>query len=389
MRLLFVILLGLSVPVLARAQDPFFIHFFNNESTYNPALVGYRGALSVLMKYKAQWPGLGGAHFRTGNVAVEESLPCSIFDYGLNFRFDEEGEGIFRTRDFAFRFAGVVPFDVGASRHNLRMGAGFQWSFKSVDYNRLVFSDELDPKYGLTDALGLDLPTSFVPPNDGRSLWFFSPSVGITHRILVNENKPRSATIHYGVALHNAFSLGRDEFTGNEESILQVGTKIARRWSVFGSVELLPYLQRGAFFSIKPTVLYENQGGLSYWEAGAKFSLNRLLALSAFYHDNRSPVTGRNTRWMSFALEFGEVLGKDRRFDLGFSYANSFTGLRNHVGPIFEFSVGFHFASSPSCRLGGRGDEVPYGSQIRCPSSAFSPSNRKMYESIWYKTINN
>ncbi|MCB0635203.1 MAG: type IX secretion system membrane protein PorP/SprF, partial [Lewinella sp.] len=274
----------LMVQAVSWGQDPFFIHFYNNESTYNPALVGYRGALSVMMKYKSQWAGLGSARFRTGNLAVEESLPCSIFDYGLNVRFDEEGAGIFRTRDFAFRFAGVVPFDVGASRHNLRMGAGFQWSYKSIDYNRLYFSDELDPKYGLTDALGLDLPTNFVPPNDGRSLWFFSPSVGLTHRILFNADNPRSPTLHYGVAVHNAFSLGKDEFTGNEESILQIGTKIARRWSAFGTLEFLPYMQRGTFFSIKPSVLYENQGGLAYWEAGAKFSLNRLLALGCYYH---------------------------------------------------------------------------------------------------------
>ena len=84
------------------AQDPFFTHFYGNESTYNPALTGYRGALSVIAKHKAQWPGLGEAHFRTSNLLYEESLPCSIFDWGLSAKSDREGEGLFKTMDFGF-----------------------------------------------------------------------------------------------------------------------------------------------------------------------------------------------------------------------------------------------------------------------------------------------
>lgn len=376
--LLFVLCSSLFASQL-QAQDPFFTHFYGNESTYNPALTGYRGALSLIAKYKSQWADLGVASFRTANLLYEESLPCSIFDWGLSIKSDREGEGLFKTMDFGFRFAGTIPFDLGRSRHNIRLGGGFQWSYKGIDYSRLSFSDEIDAKYGFI------LPTNFVPPNDGRSLWFFTPSVGFSHRILVNSSKAKSSTIHYGLAIHNAYGIGEQEYFGSEESILQIGTKIARRVSFFGTYEFLPYLNRGTFFSIKPSVLYENQGGIQYWETGAKFSLNRTLAVGAFYHTSVPAAEGDNTNWLSFHVELGKIFGKSHRLDLGFSYSNSFSGLRNALGPIYEATIAYHFADSPSCRWAGRGDEIPYNQKVKCPSSAFTAARRKLYEGIWYR----
>ena len=376
-------LFGLIVcfPAEVVAQDPFFTHFYGNESSFNPAMTGFRGALSLVTKHKTQWAGLGVAHFRTTNATLEESLPCSIFDWGLNIRSDREGEGLFKTMDFGFRLAGTIPWDLANSRHNLRLGAGLQWSFKGIDYSQLRFSDEIDAKYGFI------FPTNFVPPNDGRSLWFFTPSVGFTYRVLLDETKTKSPTIQLGAALHNAYGIGDNQLTGNEESILQIGTKMARRLSYFASVEFLPYYHRNVFLAIRPMVLHERQAGISYWEMGSRFSVNRLLALGVYYHRSDSPAAGQNTDWLSFNLELGEVLGKSSRIDLGFSYSNSFNGLRNAVGPILEFTLAYHIADSPSCRWSGYGDEIPYGNRIKCPTSAQTPGRKKMYESIWYKTI--
>ena len=214
-------------------QDPFYNQFYMNESRFNPALVGYRGALSVMSKYKTQWNNNQTAGFQTGLLSLEESLPCSIFDYGLSMNGDQEGDGLLKTYELGFRAAGTIAWDAGYSSHNARIGLGLSWSGKRIDYSRLLFSDELDPKYGSVDVLGQDLPTEFIPPNDGRSLWFFSPSIGFTHRILVNRQSRRSPTIHYGIAVHNAFSLGRKEYIGNIESLLDKDTRIAPRFNLF------------------------------------------------------------------------------------------------------------------------------------------------------------
>ena len=41
--------------VACNAQDPFFSHFFNNRSQFNPALTGIGGSLSIQAKHKSQW----------------------------------------------------------------------------------------------------------------------------------------------------------------------------------------------------------------------------------------------------------------------------------------------------------------------------------------------
>ncbi len=377
------------LPFLSTAQDPFFAHFYNNESAYNPALTGYRGALSLSAKYKSQWAAAGVPAFRTLLVSLEESLPCTIFDYGFSVLSDQEGDGIFRTLDIGGKLAGVVPFDWGNSRHNLRFGMSLQWSVKSIDYSRLIFSDQLDPKYGFVDVFDNPIPTGFVPPNDGKSLWFFTPSVGFSHRILVDESKRRSPTIHYGLAVHNAYSLGKGEYTGQEESLLNIGTLIPRRYSFFGAAEFIPYLDRAGFIAVKPQMFYQRQAGLSYIEAGGKFSLNRFLALNLLYHFNQAPPEGRNSNWFSIALELGWFMSDDTKVDLGFAYSGNISGLRNQVGPIFEVSMAFHFNTSPGCKLAGSDIDKQHEPNFsyRCPTSSQTPWRRKLYEGIWYRTI--
>ncbi|TXB68931.1 type IX secretion system membrane protein PorP/SprF [Phaeodactylibacter luteus] len=367
-------------------QDPFSLHFFGNQSVFNPALTGHRGALSADFKVKSQWASARVANFRSARINVEESLPCSILDYGLQLGFDEEGDGRFQTLDGALKFAGTLPFVGPNSVHNIRVGAALGWSQKRIDFSRLVFSDQLDAKYG--NIFG----TSFTPPNGGESRVFFTPSLGLAYKALLNAGARQATSLAAGVSLHNAYSLGEDIF-GNEESVLGFGARIPARFSAFVEAEFIPYASRRSFFSIRPLLLMERQGEdlwrpggrLSYVEAGARFSLNRALGLGIFYHFNGRPAAdGFHTNWFTFTAEAGTVFGSssNQRVDLGFAYSNNFTGLRNAVGALYEFTLSFHLLSSPGCRIMGRPGGGP-GQQMPCPAMRAS-SRQKLFENIWY-----
>lgn len=379
--LLYVMLMAFSTQL--RAQDPFYAHFYNNEAFYNPSMVGHKGALSINAKYKSQWPASNVAPFISGMISMEESMPCSLFDYGLSFNFDEEGDGRFRSYDFGFRFAGTPALTIRNSVHNLRLGAAFQWTLKTVDYSKFIFSDELHPKYGSVDVFGNDLPTGFVPPNEGESHVFFTPAVGFSYHLLSNENSETANSFTLGGALHNAFSLG-NKLLGNEESILGIGAKIPVRINAFARAEFILSNNRRNYWSMGPMFFYQKQGQLEYGEAGFFTTFNRTLRGAILYHFSPKTMAGNSTNWFSFNIEFGGLVSEEKRIDLGLSYSNNFSGLRNVVGPIFEFSVSFHFAQSPVCRMMGRGDEVPYAKGAKCPTAAFSPNRKKMYENIWY-----
>ena len=362
-------------------QDPFFTHFYGNKSFFNPSLVGIVGSTSVGVRYKTQWKHQGTPTFRTMAVSFEESVPCSFFDYGVFGIVDEEGLSRFRTYDVGFRVAGTPAWDLGKSIHNLRIGFDFRWIWKSIDFNTLTFSDQLDPKYGTIDVNGIPNPTAFIPPDDNQTNRAFAPGVGLTYKILSTEKGSKPFTLMFGGSYHNTLSIGQ-QGTGHEDSILGIGTRIPGRWNAFAELELILHAKGNAFVSLKPIAFYQNQGSLDYYEAGAQIWLSRLISVGAYYHNNSRPQASNNAEWLSFRMETNAIGGRDSKVNLGFTYATNFKGLRNFVGPTFEVAVVWHFAMSPACNLAGLGDLVPYNkNSVRCTGIG---ARKKLYENIWF-----
>jgi type IX secretion system PorP/SprF family membrane protein len=376
--------IGFSLSICG-AQDAFYTSFLFSESYFNPALTGNKEAVSLMLQYKNQWQTTGVPAFRSGSVRLEESVPCSMFDYGFNFNFDQEGAGFLTTNDIGWRIAGSVPFDYKFSRHNIRIGSGLQWSNKRIDYDRLIFSDQLDRKYGLSDRFGNVNSTNFIAPNDGESNWFFVPSIGVAHRILLDITNPKSATIQYGFAFHNAISIGNNLGSQSDESILGIGTVIPKKFNGFFSYEFIPYYENRYFISVKPLLFYESHGNLSYVQVGSHVSFNRNVGFGIFYHTNRLPRKGDNINWVSMDLHFGSIYKDGVRFDLLSSYSFGVGDVRHFTNGILEFGFALHFQGSPTCSALGLNDLTRSGNQPKCPSSAFSPAKRKLYENIWYK----
>jgi hypothetical protein len=372
------------------SQDAFFTHFHGAESHFNPALTGIKGSRSFGLKYKSQWAAASIPAFQTGLLNFEESLPCLPFDYGLSLAMDQEGEGRLQTYDLGAKIAGAPAFYAGRGLINLRMGLNAQFSLKQVDFSRFIFSDQLDPKYGLTDSFGNPNTTAFVPPADNRSRVFFTPAVGMLINYLSDRRASRPVSLQLGIAVHNAYSLGRPR-NGNTESLLGIETDIPDRYNAFLRAEFIPLRTGdGDFLSFSPQVFYERQNGLSYWETGLRFGINRLMGAGLFYHFSTDEFSGAGTRWMSLNLDFGTVVsGYKGRVEAGASFSWNQSGLKNFVGPIMEVSMTYHWARSWVCRDAGKGLDYSKGrNSPECPTWTFSNARRKMYENIWYKNSN-
>ena len=66
------------------SQDRLYSNFLGNEAAFNPSLSGFRGAFSISGRFVSQWQSPQLNAYRTGLFKMEESLPCSIFDYDLH-----------------------------------------------------------------------------------------------------------------------------------------------------------------------------------------------------------------------------------------------------------------------------------------------------------------
>lgn len=374
-----------------QAQDPFFVHFNNSRSYYNPALVGEKGASSINTKYKTQWNTNTATSFKTMMLSYEEHLPCSILDYGFMAIADEEGEGRFRTVDVGGKVAGTLAWGTN-NIHNIRLGISAQVMQQSINYDRLVFSDQIDAKWGTSKGLG----TAFIAPEENQSNWAFIPAGGIVYKAIFNRRKPNRAvvtptTLALGASWNNIEN-------GDKASILNLTTNAAERYSLFLEFEYIFSHNNNNFFAIKPLVLHQAQGNpfddvsdvLSYWEYGAQFIFNRRTALGIYGHSSTNETFGtpipQNTSWVSANLDLGSFIRVNnkvkQRFDLGLSFSKNVSGLANAVGLIYEVSVSWHFTRSFACDIGDLESSFLRKNDVVCPET----KNKKLYENIWYKS---
>ncbi len=370
--LLFFFIFGLH------AQDAAYHDFAQNRNLFNPSLTGSYGAQSWKVRSKMQWNNDGGNGYKTISLLFEETMPCSIIDIGAKINYNEEGAGLYRTLELGFLTSAFIPWSIGrSSDHNFKMGMDFSWGVNSIDFSRLIWSDQLDAKYGNIYA------TSFSSPNDGRSAWYFNPGFGVSLRSLWNKKSTKAVMTNFGMALYRFYSIDDGEIN---QSVSVLGLKGSNpyRMTAFAEAEFIPIYYARKYVSIRPMLLYQKQGDINYIETGIRFGYSRSAGIGAYFHTAPGNTLGQ-TPWMTFSTDFMLPVGNGKRLEMNLSYSENIGGLQNFVGPQFEIGISYHLAKSSICNLMGMEDDVPYNSEYICPIMAITPGKRKMYENIWYK----
>jgi type IX secretion system PorP/SprF family membrane protein len=378
------------LPIVLCGQDHFYTHFYNNRSFFNPALTGIQGASSFAARYKSQWAKSGSVSaFTTYSANYEDAMICGPFDLGISVLRDQEGSGQLTTTVGGFQLAGSFNF----GPLTLRPGINLQYGQKRIDLSGLTFADQLDAKYGLTDAFGDPNETSFVfAGNELISNTFFAPVVGMAAQVLIPRKRSNREDIYllFGGALHNAVQLDQRGLFGQEESLLNVGTLISRRVAVHASAEFYTKLGGKRFVAVRPQLVYQQQANLRYFEGGLHFGMNNFLGLGAYYHTTaRKTAQGSNTNWLSLQAEFSQFFnvtgGEARRVDFNFNVSTNLSGLKNSTGLLLEVGITYHFSNSLLCSLNPSVKSSHLGRSRTnvCPNQ----SRNKLYENIWYNDI--
>ena len=378
------------------AQDPFFVNFKGSPWYFNPALVGSVGATSLHLNYKNQWKSAGHVPYETKSASFEEAVPCGWFDYGFHYLRDVEGDGILTTNQFGGSLVGTIPSGIkyrksDKSGFNVRAGFSLMWAQKRIDFDNLVFSDQLDPKYGEFDRFGNINPTAFPFSGGGESMWYFTPSVGMMMKYAAGTKykKPWELflnTASLGLGFHNPLDIFNNQNIGQISSLIDLQTVAPNRLSIHGEVEGVKIFARtNQFLALKIQTLYQTQTNLDYFEIGGSIDFNRIIAIGSNFHFTSFSDQGRNTNWWNFFVEVSPIFPgpKDKyrnRIDFGFAFANNFSGLQNVVGPILEFSISYHLDQSTYCNLTGNSDMVKYKGGPICHRNG----RGKIYDQIWY-----
>ena len=286
-------------------QDPIFSQFYAAPLQINPGFAGSANAPRFGAIYRNQWTGFNSA-YRTYAVFYEQSLDRLNSGIGFHVEGDDAGNGIYKTN----RFSAVYAYRLKvADKFAIKFGAEAGVHQTSLDWDQLIFPDQIDPLNGVTINTAELRPeltnTSRLDVSAGMMLlserWYVgfalkhlnTPTDGV---LLTNDNVASGLPLRY--TLH-----------GGTEIVIVPGNK--RR--------------QGSFFS--PNFLFLSQGPYQQLNIGAYASAGPVFGGAWFRH------TFGNSDAAILSAGFQEGV-----FKIGLSYDLTVSRLSNFAGGTYELS---------------------------------------------------
>jgi type IX secretion system PorP/SprF family membrane protein len=131
-------LVTLALPT--QAQDAHFSQMYSAPSYLNPALVGSTLEGKFSLTYRAQWTKMAG-DFTTYQASYEYSTPKKPSSFGVMFLSDKVGTVGAKSSFVQISYAHTVRL---GKTMGLRAGGQVGYGNRTLDYNQLVFGDQLN-----------------------------------------------------------------------------------------------------------------------------------------------------------------------------------------------------------------------------------------------------
>ncbi len=315
------ILLVLSMPQ-AQAQDPgIFSQFFAAPMQLNPALTGGTYAPRFFLNYRNQWPSLNNAYI-TYAASYDQLVPEMRSAFGVSILSDQAGGGLYNTTKVNGAYAYTFKMQDLYVKGGLEVGV----TQLKLNWNELVFLDQLDPVTGSVDGGGNVNPTAEdAPYSFNKTYADFSAGALIYNK-----------SYYGGVSIKHLN--GPDESFFNDFS----ASALPIRWTIHGGAEInlrknhKKYLE-GTFIS--PNVMYVQQGAFRQALAGAYASTGNVFG-GAWYR-------------YSFGNSDAVILLAGMQyyiFKVGYSYDITVSELSAQSNGAHEISVAINFDKDPNVR---------------------------------------
>lgn len=142
------------------AQDPIYSQYYNNPIQVNPALTGRSQGPVIGVQYRNQWPGIANT-YQTYSLFYDQRLGESNSAIGGQISSDDAGGGILRTIKVAGTYAYRLTIKDG---YSVNIGLETGLLHTRLDWDQLVFGDQVDPEFGILPG-GARLPSTEQRPD--------------------------------------------------------------------------------------------------------------------------------------------------------------------------------------------------------------------------------
>lgn len=296
----FGLMLAFSIPGIA--QDIHYSQYYASPLTWNPAQTGlinrdYR----IAANYRTQNYQVSSNPYITGSISydmpiLQGKLPeGDALGVGAVVFYDKAGTGALQnvTGGLSFAYHKALGQD---NRHMVSLGAQAMFVNKSINFSKLVFGDQLDPR----------MPETYLPTNENfgnQDVSYPDFNAGLMYTGKINQRSSMYAGVGY-------FHL-----TSPQEKFLEgsnsANVKLNPRYSVFvgGSTELNPNV------AIFGSGLFQRQGPAQEILLGAATGFilnpehredvaNTVLYLGLWYRLDDAIIPYIGLEWTQFQLGF-------------------------------------------------------------------------------------
>ncbi len=296
-----------------KAQDPVFSQFYASPLHLNPAFAGTTHAPKVTFTYRNQWSSIFNAYVTYG-ASFDKYFGKARSGVGITALVDQAGDGIYNTSRFNASYAYQLP--LGESFY-LKGGVQAGIYQVSLDWDRLVFLDQLDPiegPIGVTEETRpAQLSKTYFDVSAGFLVYGEIFYAGLaTHHI----NTPDESLLLSNDALVDGLPMRFDLHAGAQISLNRGNNPKMRSF-------------------ISPNILYSQQRNFRQINAGAQLGLGPIF-LGTWY---RYAFSNADAAIFSVGVKQGI-------FKIGYSYDLTVSGLSSEsngsheIGLILNFDEG-------------------------------------------------
>jgi len=321
------LLVFLSTTFCAKSQDQNYSQFFNNSIYYNPAYAGLYNGIRTNFNYRNQWTNLP-YDFNSYNVALDMSargLP-GAGGVGLIIHHNNEGEGMIKNL-----YAGLVL----ATRihpnedYAIQFGITTALAQKKIDWDGLVFPDQLDGKYGNIYSTNFTEPyrSDVIYPDFNFGSVLNYNSEGMNARI--------GGSIHHifqpKIGFVNTESQLYMKFVAHADAVIFIENNSTGQRKKGGG---------GDGARINPGFLFENQNGANSFSLGIN-AYKSFIYLGLWFRTE--DINTQNLNSMVFLTGVNLPFSNDSRIKIMYSYDYVMNKLiavggTHEIGIVFEFS---------------------------------------------------
>jgi len=301
------------------AQDPSFTQFYANPIYLNPAFAGAHGCPRFSMNYRNQWPSLTGS-FVTYALGYDQYFRNISGGFGVLATHDRAGQATIQTSMLGLIYSYHLKL---GRKFSMMFGAQAAWYQKSLDWDKLTFGDQIDPRRGFIYQTG--------DVRRGGDRGFFDASAGFIGY---------SESFFFGFAAHHLNEPNESMIVGNSPLPMRLT----------GHVGAEIKLGKGSRYanttsSIMPNIIYQYQNG--FQELNIGLYLKYGIFTAGFWYRNED----------AFIVALGINTGM---FRIGYSYDVTTSKLNNNTsGGAHEVSMGVNLP----CKK-----KIKQFKMISCPS---------------------